>query len=512
MPVKTKLPQEEEHRRRKKYQPASERRLEDRTFQCKTTSKSGTRYYNCKTLFCPARAQSEPLIDGTYSELILTHDHALCCQPDDDESIQMHEWCKKQAQSEYRRLDKTWDEAVEKFPKAAARTTKEAMRSNLKRWRLERFPPHPKTFKEFCEQVREERYTSILKSMHAKLEAHVIVDDDGEEYIIYYDRDFVQGVMRNTKYFFLDGTFQCRPGRMKGIALIFNVMGVKLGRAAVMFEVLMSRRTQKAYEAVFKHIKGVCEFSELKDTMCDFEQPMRAAFSVYWPEVSVVGCNVHFDRAIYQKLKELKVDMNKEDVKKYINWILALAFLPSDLIQETYDDIKEGMPFPIRCILEKFLKYFERFWLGIVKPDGFSIFGLFQRSNNISEQLNNKYLQYMGRGPTSCEFSLCPENATQTDTRVYLRPPSDAIKVPAKYPSSGRSTYTTASMPVAQSDMNLSRDLLQGQMEYGGIGPPFLTQQFPSPSFLDQDTSRGHNAPYPETGHWNPPVLPRFYP
>ncbi|KAJ8672061.1 hypothetical protein QAD02_003320 [Eretmocerus hayati] len=108
--------------------------------------------------------------------------------------------------------------------------------------------------------------------------------------------------------------------------------------------------------------------------------------------------------------------------------------------------------------------------------------------------------------------SGCPENATQTDTRVNLRPPSDAIKVPAKYPSSGRSTYTTASMPVAQSDMNLSRDLLQGQMEYGGISPPFLTQQFPSPSFLDQDTSRGHNASYPETGHWNPPVLPRFYP
>ncbi|KAJ8672062.1 hypothetical protein QAD02_003321 [Eretmocerus hayati] len=334
MRVKTKLPQEEEHRRRRKYQLASERRLEDRTGQCKTTSKSGTR-----------------------------------------------------------------------FPKAAARTTKEAMRSYLKRWRLESFPPHPKTFKEFCKQVREERYTSILKSMHAKLEAHVKVDDDGEEHIIYYDRDYVQEVMRNTKYFFLDGTFQCRPGRMKGIAQIFNVMGIKLGRAAVMFEVLMSRRTQKSYEAVFKHIKEVCEFSELTVTMCDFEQPMRAAFSVYWPEVSVVGCNVHFDRALYQKLKELKVDMNNEDVKKNINWILALAFLPSDLIQETYDDIKEGMPFPIRCILEKFLEYFERFWLGIVKPDGFPIFGLFQRSNNISEQLNSKYLQYMGRGPTSCEYS-----------------------------------------------------------------------------------------------------------
>ncbi|KAJ8664508.1 hypothetical protein QAD02_006170 [Eretmocerus hayati] len=73
------------------------------------------RYYDCKTPLCPAPAQSEPLADGTYSELILTHDHAPCCQPDDeDESIAMHEWCKDKAQSEYLRFDKIWDEAVEK--------------------------------------------------------------------------------------------------------------------------------------------------------------------------------------------------------------------------------------------------------------------------------------------------------------------------------------------------------------------------------------------------------------
>ncbi|KAJ8664509.1 hypothetical protein QAD02_006171 [Eretmocerus hayati] len=182
-----------------------------------------------------------------------------------------------------------------------------------------------------------------------------------------------------------------------------------------MFEVLMSRRTKKAYDAVFKHIKSVCGFDELKVAMCDFEQPMRSAFAVYWPNVSVVGCNVHFDRAIYRKLKDLKINMSNGDVKKYIGRILALAFLPADIIEDTYYSIKEEMPTSIRLILDELCKYFEKFWIKIVTPGGFSIFGLFQRSNNISEQLNSKYLQYMGRAPSPCKFSNSPNGGSSSE-------------------------------------------------------------------------------------------------
>ncbi|KAJ8665574.1 hypothetical protein QAD02_007236 [Eretmocerus hayati] len=248
-----------------------------------------------------------------------------------------------------------------RLPKAAEKTTKEKMRSDMNRWRRESFPPHPKTFEELCKQAREERYNSILRSMDRKLECHVLVDADDCEHIIYYDKEFVRTKMRNTKYLFLDGTFKCRP-KTEGIAQIFNVMGIKLGRTAPMFQVLMSRRTENAYNKVFEHIEEVCAFDKLQVAMCDFEQPLRSFVAKNWPNVHIAGCNVRFDRvkypfridfhwnlmqfnhsftslqAIYRKLKELKVDMSDPEHQK--RWDTADAL---QSISDLKGNVKQQM-------------------------------------------------------------------------------------------------------------------------------------------------------------------------
>lgn len=62
-----------------------------------------------------------------------------------------------------------------------------------------------------------------------------------------------------------------------------------------MFMVLMTRRTEKPYRAVFQHMLEVCDFRELRILMSDFEGPMRTAMDLF-PNAVVKGCNWHFDR------------------------------------------------------------------------------------------------------------------------------------------------------------------------------------------------------------------------
>ncbi|KAJ8666459.1 hypothetical protein QAD02_008121 [Eretmocerus hayati] len=100
------------------------------------------------------------------------------------------------------------------------------------------------------------------------------------------------------------------------------------------------------------------------------------------------------------------------------------------------------------------------------------------------------------------------DDAHQIDRRVLLRPPNDGMRVPATYPSSERSTYTSAFMPMAQSDRNLSEYLVPGQMNHNRVVPPCLPRQYPLPSSQNLNTARGHDALCSETVRWNPPSPP----
>lgn len=86
--------------------------------------------------------------------------------------------------------------------------------------------------------------------------------------------------------------------------------------------------------------------------------------------------------------------------------LLALAYLPSDKIQAAYTTLKNALPRDRQNVLRGFLNYFERYWLGVVKPHGFSVHGLGRRTNNISESYNSKLQHKLGPHPGPWDF-LC---------------------------------------------------------------------------------------------------------
>ena len=111
----------------------------------------------------------------------------------------------------------------------------------------------------------------------------------------------------------------------------------------------------------------------------------------------------------------LENDRNFNDLAKRF---LALAFLPAHMIEPQYqeekdrmteyiDSIKEGVKTDISRKIKAFFNYYERYWLGIVTPEGFSVYRLSRRTNNCSESFNSilgTYLAENGQRPVPSFF------------------------------------------------------------------------------------------------------------
>ena len=74
------------------------------------------------------------------------------------------------------------------------------------------------------------------------------------------------------------------------------------------------------------------------------------------------------------------------DLKTFVRQIMAIPFLPSDLIHPTYSLLQiPTIPEIEKLKLDNFLKYFKRFWLTQVKPSELSILELENGTNNGAE-------------------------------------------------------------------------------------------------------------------------------
>ena len=78
---------------------------------------------------------------------------------------------------------------------------------------------------------------------------------------------------------------------------------------------------------------------------------------------------------------------------------MALCLLPANKILVAWGSrVIEIATFSgeIKSKLLAFKRYFERYWLNIVTPEGFSVYGLNHKTNNNAEGLNRRLKTNMG--------------------------------------------------------------------------------------------------------------------
>lgn len=129
----------------------------------------------------------------------------------------------------------------------------------------------------------------------------------------------------------------------------------------------MTRKTTKAYIAVFKYIEEKLFKLKPSQFMTDYEEGMRSAIRKYWSNVSIRGCFFHFCRAILKRCRKLgmvKFLRRNPTGKRIQKSIMSLPLLPADRIMEGYENIKN---FTRECGLWKkfsaIFNYFDQYWL-----------------------------------------------------------------------------------------------------------------------------------------------------
>lgn len=133
----------------------------------------------------------------------------------------------------------------------------------------------------------------------------------------------------------------------------------------------MTRKTSKAYVAVFEFIEqNLFKFNPVL-FMTDYEDGMRLAIRKHWPNVSIRGCWFHLKRAINRKCRGygLKRIMDQDvNAKKVKEMLVSIPLLPSTQIYEGYACIKKfAKEKQLAKRFSNLFSYFEGYWLKQVR-------------------------------------------------------------------------------------------------------------------------------------------------
>ena len=157
-----------------------------------------------------------------------------------------------------------------------------------------------------------------------------------EKYLI-YSTDFQLKLFVASKHIYIDGTFKSVPSSFYQLLTIhsFNKLTQKI--IPVVF-ILMNAKTGNLYHNVFLKLKEILLLSDYKfnftHLQSDFESAIINEFKkVFNLEIIVNGCYFHYIKALWFKLRDLKI--KKYKYKKYYHYLIKtfkfLIFIEDEL-------------------------------------------------------------------------------------------------------------------------------------------------------------------------------------
>ena len=216
----------------------------------------------------------------------------------------------------------------------------------MKRCRIKRYPPRPRTLQELVDRLANPAYARNLEHDTGRLSVQLVTDTENAQHVLFYDDNFIRQEMGDVSKLLIDATFASRP-QIEGVYQLLTVMGIKFShvrnflfyklRFVIAFKkgferitiylllvlfplfnsyalqgfpfiwVLMSTKTQAAYTSVLQYVKEhVIPQNNIILAMTDFERALRNAITDVFTTAYCTGCNVHYDRVrIFQSWKNI---------------------------------------------------------------------------------------------------------------------------------------------------------------------------------------------------------------
>lgn len=130
----------------------------------------------------------------------------------------------------------------------------------------------------------------------------------------------------------------------------------------------MTRKTEEAYNHLFRYIdENVCSL-QCKSFMSDFEVAMRNAIAEVWPDADYITCWFHLCQACERQVAKnsalLKLlRSNNKEAREIYKKILALALLPADKVVDAFEKLASIAMCKFPTQFGPFLNYYRRQWL-----------------------------------------------------------------------------------------------------------------------------------------------------
>jgi hypothetical protein len=237
------------------------------------------------------------------------------------------------------------------------------------------------------------------------------------------------------KIFLSDGTFYSCPHPFSQLYTIHGDIGSTQETTNIvpLIYVLLSEKSANIYMTMFSIITSALSIriSKIDATLnwnwnpeiflTDFEQASIKAIKSTFPQVNHHGCFFHFTRALRKKARKLRLTSH-DRVKRIVTLTTKLPLLPENKIVEGWSYIKaQADKVMLNCSsiagnLNKFIWYFEKFWMREHLIKSWSSFGHRHRTTNFLEGWHYKFRSLFKSKPKTLNIFL---NNMKDDAAFY---------------------------------------------------------------------------------------------
>ncbi|XP_011297351.1 uncharacterized protein [Fopius arisanus] len=394
-------------------------------FTYKSRWRTTIRYYQCIEKFCPMRGK---LLNG--EEFIITgggaHNHAPNKHYLDVERFNDH--LHERVTSSLNDFRIIWDDVAMEDPETAAIRTFVSAERSMHRWRMKNRPPIPRTLREFANTVNDNPQWHHLRNYHfSRFSIEALPVGDGSYVVVIADLEYVSTITPRTLT--IDATFEVCP-KIPTNRQFLTIMGNLNDTDLPIAWALMEKKNSRSCLRVLEYFKTVLAPHINPSTVhLDFERALRNTVEHVYPNARIVHCYFHYlQKIIYIRLRFALIDFfnskalrkrldrqkNRAEMAELKDWdqgqnfyrkLMALPLLPAEDMIPAFTIVKNNASPDITSFFNDLIGYIERWWLGVVRPENFTVYRLRTRVSNAIEAYHRVLLKRVGSHPSIWQFT-----------------------------------------------------------------------------------------------------------
>ncbi|XP_015125104.1 uncharacterized protein LOC107046895 [Diachasma alloeum] len=306
----------------------------------------------------------------------------------------------------------------------------------MHRWRQQNRPPIPRSLRQFADTLNNNPQWHHLKEHRlGRFTVDALPVGDGSHVVVIGDIEFLRTI--NPRILTIDATFEVCP-KVPANRQFLTIMGKISDTDLPVAWAFMEKKNDLSCIKVLEQFNTVLAPHIHPTTIhLDFERALRNSVERVYPHARIVYCYFHYLQALRKRLErnKTKAEMTRlkawEQGKNFYRKLMALPLLPAEDIITAFTIVKNNASPDIRLFFTDLIGYFERWWLGRVRPENFTVYLLSNRVSNSIEAYHRVLLKRIGSHPSIWQFTeslrklqvvTCTEKTALAGGRPVRRP------------------------------------------------------------------------------------------